>query len=476
VPFLQNRTRAPDFPSDGVWFNVPRPVRLEDCRGRIVLLDFWTYCCINCLHILPDLRFLEAAYGDRLLIIGIHSPKFTQEKKNEQVGLAIHRHDIRHAVFHDASMHLWQAYGVHAWPTLVLLDDQGRLAFATSGEGQRGVLKAAIDQLLAEVKEPRATGFLEPETAPQTGRLRFPAKLAWGEDQLWIADTGHHQIVGVDSRGCETRRWGRGQAGFSDGTGDSACFNEPRGLAIDHQLVWIADTGNHALRVLDLKKGEIRTVLGDGTQAGDRLSPDAPRPIPSGTRLNSPWDLVIRERMLYMAMAGSHQIWSFHPDHGTGGVLAGTGQEALTDGSYEEAAFAQPSGLGGGAKPELYVADSESSAIRCLDTVNRRVTTLMGRGLFDFGDRNGGLRTARLQHPMGVAQIGDKIWIADSYNSKIKILDPGKGKIRSLSIGEALNEPEAILATPWGIFVADTNHHRILRIDPERESAQLFYG
>jgi thiol-disulfide isomerase/thioredoxin len=476
MPFLEERTRAPAFPTDGVWFNVADPIRLEDCRGRVVLLDFWTYCCINCLHVLPDLRFLEAQYGDRLLVIGIHSPKFTQEKKDEQVKLAIQRHDIRHPVLHDASMHLWQAYGIHAWPTLVLLDHQGRVAFATSGEGQRSILASAIDRLLSEAKENRTREFSFPEARPETGpHLCFPTKLAWGWDCLWIADTGHHQLVSVDRSGNETGRWGSGLAGFSDGMRDSACFNEPRGLTVNRQTIWVADTGNHALRILDLPGRTVRTILGDGVQARDRQRPGDSHPLPSGTRLNSPWDLTIRNQVLYLAMAGSHQIWSYDPGHGSGGVLAGTGLEALVDGSYEEAAFAQPSGLGDGAHTRLYVADSESSAIRCLEMERREVTTLVGHGLFDFGDRNGGSRTARLQHPLAVTEVGTELWIADSYNSKIKILDLEKGKIRSLPLDESLNEPEGILATPWGIFVADTNHHRVLHVDPERGSACLFY-
>ncbi len=477
MPFLEERTRAPDFPADGVWFNVADPLRFDDCRGRVVLLDFWTYCCINCLHVLPDLRFLETRYGDRLLVIGVHSPKFTQEKKDEQVRLALQRYDIRHPVIHDASMHLWQAYGIRAWPTLVLLDHQGRVAFATSGEGQRGALVEAIDRLLSEARENPARDFALPETPSPAGiPLSFPTKLAWGADCLWIADTGHHQVVSVDVSGTETSRWGSGQAGLSDGTGDSACFNEPRGLAVDQKTIWVADTANHAVRILELREGKVRTVLGDGTQARDRFRPGVSRPLPHGMHLNSPWDLTIRDQVLYLAMAGSHQIWTYDPIQGSGGVLAGTGQEALVDGSYDDAAFAQPSGLGGGADDRLYVADSESSAIRALEMARREVTTLVGHGLFDFGDRNGSLRAARLQHPLAVTQVGTELWIADSYNSKIKILDLDKGKIHNLPLDESLNEPEGILATPWGVFVADTNHHRVLRVDPERYSVNLFYG
>ncbi len=477
MPFLEERTRAPDFPADGFWFNVPGPLRLGDCRGRVVLLDFWTYCCINCLHVLPDLRFLEARYGDRLWVIGVHSPKFSQEKKEEQVRFAIQRYDIRHPVFHDASLHLWQAYGIRAWPTLVLLDHQGRVAFATSGEGQRDTLMEAIDRLLSEAKESPARDSALPETrSPSGAPLSFPTKMAWGGDCLWIADTGHHQVVSVDVSGTETGRWGSGQAGLSDGMEGSACFNEPRGLAIDRQTIWVADTANHAVRILEPRDGRVRTVLGDGIQSRDRHRPGVFRPRSTETRLNSPWDLVIRDQVLYLAMAGSHQIWTYDLVQGSGGALAGTGQEALIDGSYEEAAFAQPSGLGVGSGDRLYVADSESSSVRCLEMTRREVRTLVGHGLFDFGDRNGSLRTARLQHPLAVTQAGPELWIADSYNSKIKILDLEKGKIHALPLGESLNEPEGILATPWGIFVADTNHHRILRVDPERGSASLFYG
>lgn len=477
MPFFPKRVHAPDFPVDGLWLNVHQPLDLTQLRGQVVLLDFWTYCCINCLHVLPDLHALEERFRGQLTVVGIHSPKFEEEKKPEQVTLALQRYDIDHPVFHDPSMRLWQEYGIRAWPTLVLLDREGRVAFAVSGEGQREVLAHAITQLLSEGRSPSTDAPERPMASPREDHsLRFPTKMAWVEDRLFVADTGHHRIVVLNPEGEITGTWGGSGPGLVDGRGPEARFREPRGLAWMGDTLWVADTGNHALRSIDPVRGDIRTVAGDGEQSG-RLRHPASRDTPTGSvRLNSPWDLAPAKPGLFLAMAGCHQIWLSKPGEGRIRPYAGTGQEALIDGGLAEAAFAQPSGLTVAPDGMIYVADSESSSIRRIDPDSGEVSTLIGRGLFDFGDRDGGLRMARLQHPLAVAWHQGRVWVADTYNSKIKVLDPDEGKITTLAVEAELNEPEGMAGSPAGLFIADTNHHRILRIDPDKGSVHVFHG
>ncbi|EQD77208.1 alkyl hydroperoxide reductase/ Thiol specific antioxidant/ Mal allergen [mine drainage metagenome] len=477
MPFFPKRVQAPDFPVDGIWLNVNQPLDLATLRGQVVLLDFWTYCCINCLHVLPDLHALETQFQDQLVVIGVHSPKFEEEKNPERVALALKRYEIHHPVFHDPSMRLWQEYGIRAWPTLVLLDREGRVAFAVSGEGQKDLLARAIAQLLADGtnRTPAHTGLQK--TWQQENRdLWFPTKMAWGGGQLFIADTGHHRIVAVDPDGRMTAHWGGTEAGFAEGDGTQARFREPRGLVWINDELWVADTANHAVRSIDPSRGIIRTVFGDGIQSHRLLLPGNPGSIRSPVRLNSPWDIARSGQKLYLAMAGCHQIWLADTAKREIRPYAGTGQEALTEGSLIEATFAQPSGLCIAPDGLIYVADSESSSIRCIDPEHGVVSTLIGRGLFDFGDRDGGIRFARLQHPLAVTWRDGRVWIADTYNSKIKVLDPQEGKITTVEIDAELNEPEGILDTPAGLFIADTNQHRILLVDPDKGSAQVFHG
>ncbi|MHB1543229.1 MAG: thioredoxin-like domain-containing protein [Gammaproteobacteria bacterium] len=477
MPFFPKRVRAPDFPANGIWLNVNQPLDLATLRGQVVLLDFWTYCCINCLHVLPDLHALETQFQGQLAVIGVHSPKFEEEKNPERVALALKRYEIHHPVFHDPSMRLWQEYGIRAWPTLVLLDREGRVAFAVSGEGQREVLARAIVQLLAEGADRSPSGTdLQKAWQQENRSLWFPTKMIWREGRLFVADTGHHRVVAIDPDGQMMAHWGGFEPGFADGDGAQARFREPRGLAWMNDTLWVADTANHALRSIDPSRDVIRTVFGDGVQSHRLLLPARPDSAHPTVRLNSPWDVARSKHGLYIAMAGCHQIWFVEPMKQEIRPYAGTGQEALTDGGLAEATFAQPSGLCCTPDGLIYVADSESSSIRRIDPDRGVVSTLIGRGLFDFGDRDGGIRFARLQHPLAVTWRDGKIWVADTYNSKIKILDPDEGKITTFEMDIELNEPEGILDTPIGLFVADTNQHRILLIDPDQWSAQVFHG
>lgn len=459
------RVRAPELPDTLEWLNTDRPVRLAEQRGRVVLLDFWTYCCINCLHVLSDLRFLEDKYGDDLLVIGIHSPKFPNERVADQVRKAISRHHIRHPVAHDPALNLWRQYTIRAWPSIVLIDPEGYAVGVMRGEGRRRQLDGLVAQQL------HANTAVRPDSAPAVTvrgvrargeMLSFPGKVLATESRIYIADSGQNRIIEARRDGGIARIFGSTVAGFLDGQGEGAAFSNPQGMALQGGYLFVADTGNHALRRIELRTGEVITVAGTGRQGRfDGESTQRPTEAP----LSSPWDVAVHDGDVYVAMAGQHQIWNLDLATNTLRRFVGSGREDLIDGGATEATLAQPSGLAVG-EFRLYVADAESSAVRSVRLPDGRTSTLVGKGLFEFGDRDGAAAEARLQHPACVAYDPPRrcLWLADTFNHKIKRLDLEANSISSINGGD-LNEPGGVSLWRDELWVADTNHHRIARFD-----------
>lgn len=473
---FQGRIHAPEFREGLSWFNTVNPLRMKDLRGRLVLLDFWTYCCINCMHVLPDLKFLEHRFAKQLTVIGVHSPKFPNEKSDENLRHAIARHNIEHPVVNDPDLSQWRQFGIRAWPTLALIDPEGIAVALAPGEGNL----EALDELIAELIEIfREKGTLKEDIGPQVsqktheGPLLFPGKV-WADpdsDQLWISDTNHHQILSIDPSGQVQTRIGMGAPGVEDGDFGSARFFQPQGLCRVKDTLFVADTENHLLRAIDLVRRRVETIAGTGEQAQPGEGPGPGIEV----ALNSPWDLCYADSVLYIAMAGSHQIWSYNPASTLMLPFAGSGQEARIDGPHNRAALAQPSGLTCDEN-HLYVADSEVSAIRRIGLEKEgKVDSLVGLDLFVFGDKDGVRHEVRLQHPLGVVYHRGYLWIADTFNHKIKRLDPKTQECRtfagdgSTGLGSPdkpnFFEPGGIAARGEEIFVADTNHHRIVALN-----------
>jgi thiol-disulfide isomerase/thioredoxin len=468
--------RAPDLDMPGIaWLNVNRPLKLSELRGRLVILDFWTFCCINCLHSLETLRRLEDAFPRELVVIGVHSPKFTAERDLENVRQAVLRHRISHPIAHDPDRQLWECYAVGAWPTLVIISPDGHILSETRGEPDPDQLQSLVQQLLdAE----RAGNRLHPAAlelraeSSGGGRFRFPAKVKpmAGVRQRWaIADAGNHQIVLLEDDGTELQRFGDGQPGFKDGPGHSARFDTPQGLVCSGDAIFVADTGNHAIRRIDIGERTVRTLAGTGRR-GQPLG--APRPARQ-VALASPWDLELDGAQLFIANAGTHQLATLDLERGRLGLLAGSGREALVDGAAYEASLAQPSGLvlddGGDV---LYFVDSESSAVRALSLDGqRKVTTICGRGLFEFGHVNGLFAKALFQHPLGISWSDGALLVADSYNCAVRRIDLDGGNVSDVDDGFMCEDSLCLtLAEPSGVWadggervlVADTNNHRVL--------------
>ncbi|GAA4283579.1 redoxin domain-containing protein [Brevibacterium daeguense] len=482
-----------------------KDLTLADLRGKVVLLDFWTFCCINCLHVLDELRPIEEKYADELVIIGVHSPKFEFERTVEAVDKAVERYQVEHIVLDDPDLVTWQAYTARAWPTLVVIDPEGYVVASMSGEGHSAGLGALIEELIDEhsAKGTLHSGdgpYVPPE--PVETELFFPGKLLrLSNDNILVADSGHHSIVEYDAAGSTVlRRIGSGERGFEDGSLSTARFAEPGGLVelpldvveqVGYHVV-AADTVNHALRGINLETGDVTTVAGTGEQhmvgaidniVGEHRQTGRYDGPARAVKLSSPWDLEYSAQTgeVIVAMAGNHTIWAFNPVAGTIRLLSGTMNEGLVDGDGETAWYAQTSGLDSASDGGIWIADAETSAVRKLDPRTGTVETLVGEGLYDFGFRDGSAEEARFQHPLGVAELPDgSVAVADTYNGAIRRFDPGTSSVSTLARG--LNEPSDILVVaPVGgdaphLLIAESGAHQLTRVSVPKEAQQVDEG
>jgi thiol-disulfide isomerase/thioredoxin len=482
---------APELEGGTAWLNTAGPLSLKkDLKGKIVLLDFWTLCCINCMHILPDLARLEKKYAHQLVVIGVHSPKFENEKDTNSIRQAILRYQIEHPVVNDADHKIWNAYDVDAWPTFVLIDPEGNLVGYTSGEGRYELLDKVIEKLIEEHRRkktlderPLRFDLVKYRQGGDTP-LFFPGKVLAdaSSKRLFIADSTHHRLVVVDLEGNHLLTIGTGEPGAADGSFDKCQFQDPQGMALRDEILYVADRKNHIIRAVDLQAKTVRTIAGTGEQDGGFSNRLLERPVPARSiGLNSPWDLCLVGDTLYIAMAGHHQIWAYDLRKRDIGPYAGTGRENIVDGPLRYADFAQPSGLTSDGR-YLYVADCETSSLRRVPVKGEGgVETLVGRGLFVFGDVDGpgrivGNKTgkeARLQHAIGVVYHDNKLYVADTYNNKIKVFYLSSNRLETLVGHEAgwpllprsFHEPAGLSYALGKLYVADTNAHRILVID-----------
>ena len=441
-----------------------RELATADFRGRFLLLDFWTFCCVNCLHVLDELRPLEEKYDGELVVVGVHSPKFAHEADPDALAAAVERYEVAHPVLDDPELETWQAYTARAWPTLVLVDPEGYVVAQYAGEGHAH----AVDALVAELRvEHAAKGTLQPgdspyvPPAPEPRELRFPAKaVRLPGGGFLVADAGHHRVVelAADAESV-VRRIGSGSRGLADGLPPEASFNEPNGLVLlpedvaaraGYDVV-VADTVNHALRGIDLESGEVRTLAGDGEQW-----------MQGGTTasLSSPWDVAWWQDRVWVAMAGIHQLWTFDPVTGAVEVAAGTTNEGLLDGPFDRAWFAQTSGFAVDGD-RLWLADSETSSLRYAEA--GAVHTAVGRGLFDFGFQDGPAEKALMQHPLGVTALPDgSVAVCDTYNGAVRRFDPATGEVSTLAVD--LAEPSGAVLDGEHLVVVESAAHRLTRV------------
>ncbi|MEU4681619.1 NHL domain-containing thioredoxin family protein [Streptomyces xinghaiensis] len=502
------RVRAPELTGKGGWLNTGgKELTLADLRGKCVVVDFWTFCCVNCLHVLDELRELEEKHRDTVVVIGVHSPKFVHEADHQAVVDAVERYEVHHPVLDDPELATWKQYAVRAWPTLVVIDPEGYVVAQHAGEGHAH----AIERLVTELEEEHAAKgtlrrgegpYVAPEPVPTD--LRFPGKaVRLPGGTFLVSDSTRHALVELAADG-ETvvRRIGSGERGLADGGPDQARFSEPQGLTLlpDGRVV-VADTVNHALRAVDVETGRVTTVAGTGRQWWQGSATSGPA---RETDLSSPWDVAWFADRLWIAMAGVHQLWTWTPPADGGGdeggdgsgtveAVAGTTNEGLVDGPAAEAWFAQPSGLAA-AGDRLWIADSETSALRWIERAEPAeaeeraepaepaepgsvdgefiVRTAVGTGLFDFGHRDGPAGQALLQHPLGVTALPDgSVAVSDTYNHALRRYDPATGEVTTLATD--LREPSDAVLDGDAIVVVESARHRLTRLRLPEEAVRV---
>ncbi|WOH14265.1 hypothetical protein DCAR_0933784 [Daucus carota subsp. sativus] len=507
---LENKGNAPtvpEFPPKLDWLNTA-PLQLSrDLKGKVVLLDFWTYCCINCMHVLPDLEFLERKYKDMpFTVVGVHSAKFDNEKDLEAIRKAVLRYGITHPVVNDGEMYLWRELGISSWPTFAIVSPNGKLIAQISGEGRRKDLDSLVEaallyygrkNILSNTQIPLR---LEKDNDPRllASPLKFPGKLAVDvyNSRLFISDSNHNRVVVTDLDGNFLVQIGStGEEGLRDGNFSEAAFNRPQGLAYNPKknLLYVADTENHALRVINFVDEMVQTLAGNGIKGSDYKGGQKG----NSQLLNSPWDVCFEpeNEIVYIAMAGQHQIWEHNTLDGVTRAFSGDGYERNLNGSSStNTSFAQPSGIS--LSPDFkvaYIADSESSSIRSVDLKTGGSKLLAGGdpvfsdNLFRFGDHDGTGSEVLLQHPLGVVcGKNGQIYFADSYNHKIKKIDPDTKRVSTLAgLGKAgfkdgaaleaqLSEPSGIAEASNGrLYIADTNNSLIRYLDLSKQEAEI---
>lgn len=493
---FEGRVAAPEFPTGLDWFNVPAPLTMDGLRGKIVVLDFWTYGCINCIHMIPVLEQIEQKFADEVVVIGVHSAKFENEGQSENIREIVQRYNVHHPVVNDRDFRIWGAYGVRAWPSFAVIDPRGNVTALQAGEVPFDAFDAYLsgmvdyyDNLGAdEIDRTPLALALEGAGDPGTPLL-FPGKVLADAPggRLFIADTNHHRIVIADLTSYEVLATiGTGERGFSDGDYGAARFNQPQGMALspDGGTLYVADVNNHAIRAVDLAAQQVRTIAGTGSMGRGIVPFETIINEPLAFDLRSPWALALNAdgSLLDIAMAGTHQLWQMDLNNNLLRASVGNGREAQLSTTLADSELAQPSGLFR-VGSLLYFADSESSTVRVADFARDAVRVIAGttqNNLFDFGDRDGAPGDSRLQHALGVTGTPDgaQIFIADTYNSKLRVYDPVTDRVTTLAgslhgyrdgaLSEALFfEPGGLSYAEGKIYVADTNNHALRVVDLE---------
>ena len=485
---------APEFPAGLDWINIDEPLTVAGLQGKIVILDFWTYGCVNCLHIIPVLEQVETKYADEVVVIGVHSAKFETEGQTENLRQIVQRYAVHHPVVNDNEFAIWRSYGVNAWPTVALINPRGKLIIRQSGEIPFEAFDTYLTGMIAyfdgldESLIDRTPLQLALEGASDPGTpLLYPGKVLAdaASGRLFIADSSHHRIVIADMDTHEVLDIiGSGARGFADGNFDEARFDKPQGMALDGDWLYIADVNNHSIRLADLAAREVISLAGNGSMGRSRHPFGENISSPLGVSLRSPWDVELDDAgRLHIAMAGTHQLYIYEPANNRFYPSVGNGREANLNGvSLANSELAQPSGLYYAGAGKLYFADSESSTIRLADFEDDLVSVVAGtteNSLFDYGDIDGALGTNRLQHALGIDGAPDgSLYIADTYNSRIKVIPAGETATQTLSglggaggyaDGEAsqaqFDEPGGLSYADGSLYIADTNNHVIRRLD-----------
>lgn len=455
---------APELNEQLHWLN-SEPQSLAGQRGRILALVFWNASSVYSQNMIDELARIRARHPVGLSILGIHLPKFDAEVDDRVVLKALNRQRISFPVANDRNWITWQHFGITRWPSVALIDSEGVVRDIVTGDDNGEVLERKIAELIDEASSSHSLVEhpFRPKNQEEKTALLFPSGLAVTDTHLYVSDTAHHRVLECTHQGRILREFGTGHPDLNDGPANEAAFNSPRGLCLIRETLYIADTGNHALRRVNLISGEVVTLLGSGKpgQAKEGVSKHS-----SENSLNMPWGLSGSNDKLYMALAGSNQIWEYELGNARMRFIAGTGDLGIADGPGRNALFAQPTNLAL-VQQTLYVVDSATSSVRAIQLQQGMVQTLVGHGLYEFGDQDGERREARMQYPQAIALDPNSpvLWIADTYNGSLRKLRLGGGGMTTQQLPHSLNQPTALAVGSGALWIADAGAHEVLRYD-----------
>ncbi|MGH8031039.1 MAG: thioredoxin-like domain-containing protein [Luteimonas sp.] len=462
-----DHTLAPEFPPTLEWLNLAEPLRMAQLRGKVCALAFVNAGSAWSLQRLADLAHLRTRHGERLHVVAVNVPRFEHERDAQRVSRRLLRQKLEFPIAHDPEWTLWQHYGIEAWPTVVLIDGDGQVRERWVGDGQLRELDAAVTRLHDEIvprsrnSDPLELRRIRDPMLP----LRFPIGIAVNASYLYVADSGHHRVLECDHDGRVLRQFGSGGPGLIDGPMELSAFNRPHGIYLQRDMLYVADTGNHAVRRIQLHSGDIDTLCGTGR-------PGTPVEGPIGdarmVALDQPRAVSLSAGTMHIATAGDNRLWAY--DLGTQEIrlLAGSGALGVIDGCGAEAAFAEPIGLAA-MQQMLYVCDGVGSAIRSVKARNGDVTTLLGEDAWHYGQADGTRTDARLQQPQAIALDPDApvLWIADSGNDALRSLRLGGGELTTFVLPQRLHAPGGLAVAEGAVWIADTDAHAVLRLDPQ---------
>jgi len=452
-----------DLPEFATWLNA-KPTTLAELQGRPVVLAFVNAASVWCAQRLAELAQWQSRNPGKLQVLVLQVPRFDGERDPEQSLKLLRRQGLSAPALLDAEWDGWRRFGVTAWPTLVLLDAQGRereRLVGLGGELERNL--AALCEGSSRPSDEDLHGARELSPEPRLA-LRFPTGLAVTTERLYIADTGHHRVLECSHGGRVLRQFGMGTADFMDGDQAQAAFHHPQGLALEREWLYVADTGNHALRRINLLSGQVDTLCGTG-RPGEPI--EGPVADPRRTALNHPQGLAVADNQIHIAMAGDNRIWSYHLGQRSLQWRAGSGAIDERDGSGHLAAFAQPCSVAA-VQQVLYVCDALGSSIRAMQLRGDLVQTLVGQGPWTFGEQDGARASALLQYPQAIALSPDAplLWIADAGNGRLRTLRLGGGELSTLELPRRLHGPAGLALGGGAVWIAETDAHAVLRFDP----------
>ncbi|MCP5474840.1 MAG: redoxin domain-containing protein [Rhodanobacteraceae bacterium] len=455
-----------ELPAELEWVNTDEAIRLSQLRGKAVLLNFFTGSSIACEQQVQELRLLETKFHDGLVVLGIHTAKHPVEADSKLLLKTCNRWNLRHPVASDREWLLWRQLGIETWPTAVLIDCEGRLVGVYPGEGRRAELEVRIQEILDQAAEKELRSYESAPTARKPeprGALRFPTRLVASGAHLYVADSGYNRVLEVGFDGRINRQFGSGNPGHWDAKGIEAGFRCPVGLALTKDFLMIADTGNHAIRRVRLMSGDVDTIAGNGL-CGRPSAADIS--APRATPLASPVDVTLQNDRLYIAMAGSHQIWQLDLGRGSLSLLVGNGREDAVDGTGTFSSFAQPTALAVLGE-SLFVLDAATSSLRKIRLEDGRVSTLVPGGLYSDGSTDGLGMAARMCHPTAIHAdtARNVLWIADTLNNKLRVYGLAKNELKTLNINYNLQSPAGVCVAQGAVFIANTHAHEILKLD-----------